>query len=260
MLNNDFKLNLLEKKKDYNEMGFCILEKVFTDNEAKKFNNYIRRHANKDFAAIINPDRYEDLYEQDERSKSDITIEEIEETSKFARKILTDKRMKTILQEIHGSNCVGLSSQFIFKEAKSPYAKQAWRPHQDNFYPKNKNAAYITLNWFLRKADVENGTIYCYPGTHKLGLLPAENNISFREKIGSNPGSECKIPDKYIDKKYDINIPENSIVVLHGNCIHGSYPNISQRSRPWFSCCYMSEGEDFIEGKSSKRKIIKLKD
>ena len=33
MLNNDFNLNLLEK--DYIEKGFCILEKVFTDNEPR---------------------------------------------------------------------------------------------------------------------------------------------------------------------------------------------------------------------------------
>tara|TARA_B110000008_G_scaffold220993_1_gene221270 strand:- start:5346 stop:6131 length:786 start_codon:yes stop_codon:yes gene_type:complete len=261
MENNYLKhINLSEKKNQYDKYGFCILKKVFTDDEADNLNKYLRRHATKDFAAIINPDRYETLYEQDERFKSDITCEEIEETSNYARSILTDKRMKTILDEIHGSNCIALSSQFIFKEAKSPYANQAWRPHQDNFYPKNKNAAYVTLNWFLRKADVENGTIYCYPGTHKLGLLPAENNVSFREKIGNNPGSECKIPSEFLNKKQDMIIPANSIVILHGNCIHGSYPNLSERSRPWFSGCYMTEGEDFIEGKNSKRKIIKLKD
>lgn len=257
-LNNLEHINLSEKKKQYDENGFCILEKVFTDDEANTFNKYIRRHANKDYAAIINPDRYKSLYQQDERYKSDITCEEIEETSSYARSILTDKRMKLILEAIHKSSCVALSSQFIFKEAKSPYSNQAWRPHQDNFYPKNKNAGYITLNWFLRTTDVENGTIYCYPGSHKLGLLPAENNISFREKIGTNPGSECKIPDEFLDKKTDIILEANSLVVLHGNCIHGSYSNQSNRSRPWFSCCYMTKGENFIEGNSSKRKIINL--
>ena len=38
----------------------------------------------------------------------------------------------------------------------------------------------------------ENGTIYCYPGSQKLGLLPAENNVSFREKIGDNPVANVK--------------------------------------------------------------------
>ena len=50
-----------EQKKFYDENGYVILEKVFTDSEAKAFNSFIRRHANIDFAAIINPDRYESL-------------------------------------------------------------------------------------------------------------------------------------------------------------------------------------------------------
>jgi len=241
------------QKTFYDDNGYVILEKIFSDSEAETFNSFIRRHANDGFAAIINPDRYESLLEQDKRPKSDLTLKEIEETSSMARAIMTDKRMSDILNFFHEKKSVALSSQFIFKEAYSDYSSQAWKPHQDNFYPKSKNSAYVTLNWFLKDADKENGTIYCYPGSHKLGLLPAENNISFREKVGSNPGSECQIPKEFLEKKTDIIIPENSIVILNGNCIHGSYPNKSNRSRPWYSSCYISEGEDFIVGKNSKR-------
>jgi len=85
-----------------------------------------------------------------------------------------------------------------------------------------------------------------------------ENNISFREKVGDNPGSECIIPDEFLNKKIDIIIPGNSIVVLNGNCIHGSYPNHSDRSRPWFSLCYITENEEFVVGNSSKREKIYL--
>ena len=76
--------------------------------------------------------------------------------------------------------------------------------------------------------------------------------------MGDNPGSECKIPPELLDKKKDMIIPGNSILVLNGNCIHGSYPNSSNRSRPWYSSCYISEGEKFVVGKSSKREEISL--
>ena len=46
--------------------------------------------------------------------------------------------------------------------------------------------------------------------------------------------------------------------MLNGNCIHGSYPNNSNRSRPWFSSCYITEGEEFVVGNSSKREVIDL--
>lgn len=254
---SEFKLD--QKYIDFfNENGYVVVPDIFSEEECDTLNRYIRRHANNDFAAIVNPDRYEELEKQDERKKSDITKEEIKETSDFVNKVLTDGRIGHVLRTLQGEEVVGLSSQFIFKEAYSPYCTQAWRPHQDNYYPQNKNGKYITMNWFLRNADVENGTIYCYPGTHKLGLLPAEDNISFREKAGTNPGSECKIPEEFKDKKTDVIIPANSIVFLHGNCIHGSHPNNSDRSRPWLSCCYISEGEDFVVGANAKRKPIKI--
>ena len=228
------------QKKFYEENGYVILEKIFSDSEADYFNRCVRRHANKSFAALINPDRYQSLLEQDERPKSDITINEIQETSNLARSIMTDKRMVNLLDEFHNEKAVGLSSQFIFKEAYSDYCSQAWNHIKTIFIQKIK-MLHILQQTGSKDADKENGTIYCYPGTHKLGLLPAENNISFREKVGNNPGSECKIPDEYLSKKTDIIIPGNSIVILNGNCIHGSYPNNSNRSRPWFSSCYISE-------------------
>ena len=40
--------------------------------------------------------------------------------------------------------------------AGSKYASQAWTPHQDNAYPRNKNGKYITTNFFFREANIEN--------------------------------------------------------------------------------------------------------
>ena len=243
----------------YKENGFVIVENIFTSEEAKNYNQHMRRHANKDFAAIINPDRFEDLLEQDERPKSDITSEEIEETVAFSRYIMKHPKISLILELLQGKEVVGLSSQFIFKEAYSAYSSQAWRPHQDGSYPKDEAGEYITANWFLKDADVENGTIYVYPGSHKAGLLAANPSVSFREDPSVNPGSECEIPAEFIDKKLDVKIPANSVVFLHGYCIHGSYANNSNRSRPWFSCCYISKGAKYFVGKNSKRKEIALR-
>ena len=86
-----------EKKNFYDDNGYVILEKIFSDSEAETFNSFIRRHANDAFAAIINPDRYESLLEQDKRPKSDLTLKEIKETSSMARAIMTDKKMSDIL-------------------------------------------------------------------------------------------------------------------------------------------------------------------
>ena len=104
---------------------------------------------------------------------------------------------------MHDKTVIGLSSQFIFKEAYSTYSKQAWNPHQDNYYPNNKKWCLFNFNWFLKDADKENGTIYCYPGSHKLGLLDAKDNVSFREKVNTNPGRNV-YPEEFKDKKKDL--------------------------------------------------------
>lgn len=39
--------------------GYVVIPNVFSDEDCDKFLRYIRRHANKDFAAIVNPDRYQ---------------------------------------------------------------------------------------------------------------------------------------------------------------------------------------------------------
>ena len=73
------------------------------------------------------------------------------------------------------------------------------------------------------------------------------------EDPSDNPGRECQIPEEFKDKRVDIHTPPSSVVFLHGNTIHGSYGNDSNNSRPWFTCCYITKGEKYLIGKSSKR-------
>ena len=235
------------------DSGYLIIDNFYPQEFADRFLSCIRRHANKDFAALIDPDNYEQLLKFDERPKSDLTLEEIKETNELCKEVAFNKDLSIILATIQSSDVVYLSSQMIFKEAHSAYSSQAWLPHQDNRYIDNKNGQYITANWFLRDSDPENGGIYVYPGSHKLPLLSAPDKQSFRENPDDNPGRECEIPEEFIDKKLDLFLKGNSLVVLHGNTIHGSYANNSDRSRPWYSTCYITKGEYFRVGKNTKR-------
>ena len=88
------------KQKDidfYNENGYLVLEDLYSEKFTKMFLSAIRRHANNDFAAIINPDRYEEMLKADERPKSDLTLQEIKETSTLKLQLYT-----TILIEMQG--------------------------------------------------------------------------------------------------------------------------------------------------------------
>ncbi len=257
---------LSEEQKDfYYKNGYLVAPRVFSNEESEAILNRLYKHANKDFAPILNPDRSEYLiaqiaqdfpvdYPLGERVDR---IEEAVETAKIMRKIMKDSSIVSILETLQGKEVVGLQSQILFKQAGSPYASQAWEPHQDNSYIKSEGY-YITTNLFLEDADKENGTLYFYPGSHKEGLFPIIERISYREPVGTNPGNIAQMPtNKY--EKVDVNFKKGDLLVLHGDCVHGSYPNLSKtRSRPLFSCSYITKGEDFIPGRTARRRVIPL--
>ncbi len=72
----------------FNENGYLLTPNIFTENECDVFQSYVRRHANQDFAAIVDLDRYEELLRQDEREKTEQLCKEVQETVAYARNIL----------------------------------------------------------------------------------------------------------------------------------------------------------------------------
>lgn len=233
--------------------GYFVLRGCLDQETVERLRNAIRRHANRDFAAILNPDRDEFLKDQSAPEQQPFCAE----TASVVREIMRWPELVQALEALQGETVVGLMSQMLFKEAGTRYAKQAWRPHQDNSYPQSPNAKYITTNIFLQDVDVENGTLYVYPGSQREPILPFEPNVSYREDDGK-PGNEVKIPDGY--EKVEIVAKAGDVLVMNGNLIHGSYANgHPTRSRPMLSCSYISEGEPFVPGNTAKRKVIPLR-
>ena len=282
----------------YHKDGYLVVSNVFSHTECNELLLRIKPYANKDFAAIMNPDRLEFLLAQlpgckyalsetDEAPAIGAYVDKIQEvltrcpenysrarefeikesvledllnTSQFLRGVMQDSRQRDILETLQGREVVALMSQMLFKEAGTRYAhEQAWKPHQDNAYPRNPNEQYITTNLFLADADKENGTLYIYPGSHKLGLLSAESAPSYREAKGKAPGSRTIMPEEWEDRHVDVNFKKGDLLVLNGNCIHGSYSNFSKRSRPLYSCSLISKGEFFIPGANARRMEIPLR-
>mgnify|MGYP001160900260 FL=1 len=263
-----------EKIEFYKENGYVIFNNILDHDMCDQYLTQIKKHANEDFGAIMNPDRFDFLVAQSfEHVSSDLSlsdrvnhIEECRQTSKMTYNIMADEKAVNILETLQQTEVVGLMSQMLFKEAETRYAKQSWHPHQDNIYPRNntilKNGfttQYLTTNFFLEDSNLENGTLYIYAGSHKYGLFEAESNISYREKGDKNPGN--KISDEILSKfnKNDCEFKKGDLLVLNGNCIHGSYPNNSKKSRPLLSVSYISKGEKFISGNNAKRMVINLK-
>lgn len=222
----------------YNENGYLVLEGMYSPAECDTLLGVLKASADEKFSAILNLDR----------------------RVPAVRDAMKDPRIVSVLETLQGGELSGLMTQVLFKEAGSPYAKQAWNPHQDNAYPRARKGAFITINLFLADSDRETGCLYIYPGSHNEDLLPDAPTKSYREDPGTNPGNTVDLPEKYKGKEREVIVPKGGMLVLHGNVVHGSYPNMSlTRSRPVFQATYILKGENFIPGKNANRTEIPLR-
>ena len=71
----------------------------------------------------------------------------------------------------------------------------------------------------------------------------------FDENGISHPGWKVEVPTKY--EKVNMKTFRGDVCLQHGNLIHGSYPNLSNRSRAQYSIAYLNEGVEINRGKAS---------
>lgn len=169
--------------------------------------------------------------------------------------VMKDPVLVAIVKSVQRHPVVGLNSQYLYKRAGTPYAKQSWTPHQDSAYVNAKKGTYMQLHIFLEPSGPENGGLFYYAGSHQEDILPYEYAKSWKEDFDeggiSHPGWGIKeIPPQY--PKVDVVGPTGGICLQHGNAIHGSYPNLtSDRSRDQYSMAYMNTGEKYLRGRTS---------
>jgi phytanoyl-CoA hydroxylase len=226
----------------YRDNGYLIVPNLLTDDQCDRMYGVFKEYAPRidpEYKGIMNLDR------------DDYRI----------RHLICYYKIVLILDALQDAEVVGLQSMFLFKKAGST---QAWNPHQDNAYPRAPWGMYITGNIPFADQDKENGCMFVYPGSHREDLLPAEFFRSFHEEKGKNPGHDLS---KSLPRDYapiDIPMKKGSLLILHGNCAHGSYPNNSKdRDRPMILIPYGTKGitqhPNFIAGKTGRREEFSLR-
>ena len=246
----------------YDNNGFLTVDNVLSDDECdmavEVFDCHRKKIGDKEFKGIMNLDRIDywaHVYGPNERWINTYVKQMLVKHPA----VVTGLEM---LQRRDIGCVVNVQSMFLFKKAGSPYAEQAWNPHQDNAYPRAKQGAYITANLAFSDQDVKNGCMFIFPGSHKEPLLEAEFVRSFQEKPGQNPGHDVtkSLPAKYKDRRIDLPMKKGTVLFLHGHCVHGSYPNVSMdRDRPMLLIPYLTNGYKFIPGKVGQRKELPIR-
>lgn len=224
-----------EQIKFYDDNGYLIIPGVFSDEACERIKKEAEPLSDgKEYHAVLNIHRKNDLFLE----------------------IVKDPVLVSMVKTLQRHKVVALNDQYFFKKPGTPYAKQAWSPHQDVAYIGAGDGTYIQLHIFLVQNEKENGGLYYYPGSHKETKLPYEYRKSWKEEFDeqgiSHPGWLIKeVPPQY--EKVDIIGPKGGICFQHGNIIHGSYANLgTNRGREQYSIAYLNEGEKFmLQGQSS---------
>ncbi|MDA1334776.1 MAG: phytanoyl-CoA dioxygenase family protein, partial [bacterium] len=159
----------------------------------------------------------------------------IDREQPYFRQMMCDRRIVDTIEMLQGKEVDGLMTQYAYKRPGNTFANQAWNPHQDNAYPQAKDGAFITAHIFLENTDKENGGLYLYPESQNCGLLPFESVYDNELR----PGNKTEMP---AIKSIDIEVKQGTLLIMHGNMIHGSYANNSDRARPSFHATYISKG------------------
>jgi ectoine hydroxylase len=127
--------------------------------------------------------------------------------------------------------------------AKEPRVGGAWEWHQDYgywYYNGCLEPKMLSIMIALDRTDAENGCLKVVRGSHKLGRL---------DHVQLTPGQNTTDPERmpHILAKHetvDCVLEPGDAVIFHGNTLHRSDQNRSDRRRWTFLCCYNAVSND----------------
>jgi len=130
---------------------------------------------------------------------------------------------------------------------KEPRVGGAWEWHQDYGYWYNDGCLFprmISCLIALDDANRKNGCLKVLVGSHELGRV---NHESIGGQTGIDPERiaviEARFPLKYVEAA------AGSALFFHCNLLHSSEPNLSERARTSYICCYNSMSNPPYGGK-----------
>jgi ectoine hydroxylase len=140
--------------------------------------------------------------------------------------LVEDPRIVTPICGVLGLDRVALWTDKI--NLKRPLEGSGFRWHQDSPYWSHvcghcDQLPNVMLT--LDDADRENGCFRLVPGSHRRGFLPGLNDGTRLGPLFTDPASFDE------EAQWLAEVPAGSLVVFDSHTVHGSEPNLSDRSR-----------------------------
>ena len=123
--------------------------------------------------------------------------------------------------------------------SKLPGAATKVKFHQDFLFQPMTNDDMITALLFVDDLTLDNGPLEVVPGTHKGPLYSHWNSGVFTGTVAN------EVLEEHKDKTVKCTGKAGSVCLMHSRLLHGSAPNLSDKSRTLYIATYYAE--DAIE-------------
>ena len=227
------------QKKQFWTDGFLLVENAINDRQLEKLK--------KTFLDWVNDSRnYKTDYGEtmDGRPRFDLQpghssdvpglrrIQSPEEISEVFADVMRNGRSVDMCAELIGQ---GIRFHHGKVNSKLPGTATKVNFHQDFPFEPMTNDDMITCLLFIDDVTLENGPLEVVPGTHKGPLYSHWHNGIFTGSVSD------EILAEHEDKIIRCTGKAGSVCLMHASLLHGSAPNLSNKSRTLYISTYYAE-------------------
>lgn len=235
MVNTAFSRVTAEHKRQFDELGYCIVADLFSESEIQEIEEFFEEFKISGGAVFDGGIKYEEV----DPSKRQVRAMHPHRYSQKALGWFLNPNVAAVLEDLLGRPALGAQTMYYFK----PPGARGQGMHQDNFYLLAKPATCIAAWTAIDSADTENGCLYVAPGSHRDSIYCPETGgetwMSYGEThITKFPRHHSPVPAP---------VKRGETMFFSGNLIHGSGPNRTKdRSRRTFIGHYIDEASEQV--------------
>lgn len=214
-----------DQKAFYAENGYVVLDNLFTDEEfdeiSSEYDNVFERALGSRIEGTWSGEWQKDGMPQE---KKDFTVHSIHNlqfhSATFMRLLMHDKMLAACSDVMNTDNILLHHTK---AHVKPPGRGSPYPMHQDYHYFPFRHDSMVAVFLHLDDSDVENGCLAIYPGSHKLGP---------QKDCSSDPNYHHLDQNEFpLSKAVPLEGKRGSVAIFSYLLIHGSYPNLSERTR-----------------------------
>jgi ectoine hydroxylase-related dioxygenase (phytanoyl-CoA dioxygenase family) len=166
--------------------------------------------------------------------------------------LATHPRVMEVAEAILGTDVVLISSGFFAKQPNDGDHFVDW--HQDTMYWGLQPPFAITVWVAIDDSDAANGCMRVVPRTHNVGLLPHGKSEKSGNLLGQNQAIDASLFD--VGSAVDCVLKAGQASIHHGESVHGSNPNTSDRRRCGMTIRFTTPEVKPIAGQFTDRPLL----